>query len=269
MRLALCGDPHGDRGYIQKVFQFAAAQDCEKVIALGDLAWMWPTGRNPRYPKVDRTFRATVRDRIQNTGIPFVFLPGNHDNYDELPDDENAEPVELEPGITYLPRGCRWEWAGQRFAAIGGAYSIDKQGRLEAHAYWNQPLTWWAQEIPAPFVYERVIAGGPLDVLLTHEAPGGYYEPLGHHRNDEHLYREAAFVRSQLRDVVAACRPKILVHGHHHVRYSHDYETGDTPCRWRTKVVGLGANFGPFTDAVTTLTIDDRNLHVHLSGPHA
>lgn len=276
-RLLMAGDAHGDTRFIQKVYGCAHRNAVDIIIQLGDLGWAWPRSSG----STAKTIFTSYRD----FKIPFWFLPGNHDNYDFLPEDErkagdhnlplgpwplanpgNHKTVRTPlPGeeavITYLPRGCRFQIGAWTFGALGGAYSIDKnplgdfEGRINM-AKRTGVRTWWPQEIPPPFTAERLIEGGKIDILLSHDAPLNV-EVFSHHRNDAKLWQESRQTRRLLQDIVDACAPAHCFHGHHHVRYDetiYSAHGGNRDC----KVHGLGFNYGKFEDAVYILDVPDK-----------
>lgn len=96
----------------------------------------------------------------------------------------------------------------------------------------------WAQA-------EAVIADGPVDVVLAHDAPDRVMIPgINEHTAKfwpEHLIREANQHRALMGNVADALQPSLWVHGHYHVRY--EGRRLDSP----TRVVGL-AHDGEYAD---------------------
>lgn len=259
MKLLLVGDVHGDTQFIQSVYGRAKRTGIDRIIQLGDLGWAWPGSRAGTAKTIMRGYREFE--------IPFWFLAGNHDNYDALPSDEKQfEPEPLftfygdehdrlntQHGITYLPRGCRFTIGETVFGVLGGAYSIDKEARLDMAKRGKK--VWWPQEIPPPFTAERLIAGGPIDVLLSHDAPLNV-EVFSHHQNDHINWPQSRQTRRLLQDVVDACAPAHCFHGHHHVRYDEVIYSSHGNHR-DCAVHGLGFNYGPFGEAVFELEVKE------------
>lgn len=266
----MVGDCHGDTRFIQQIYGYAHKQSIDRIIQLGDLGWAWPGSQ--------ASTAKTILWGYKQFGIPFWWLPGNHDNYDFLPPDEcpqdqsvplgpfpqaaprinKAGVFAVRPGeeaaITYLPRGSRFTIGKTVFGALGGAYSIDKEYRLELAAR-GKSHVWWPQEIPPPFTAERLIAGGPIDILLSHDAPLNV-EVFSHHRFDHQHWPESRQVRRLLQDVVDACAPAYCYHGHHHTCYDEVIASSFGNNR-DCEVHGLGFNYGPFWEAIHEIEVDD------------
>jgi hypothetical protein len=83
---------------------------------------------------------------------------------------------------------------------------------------------WWPQEELTPVDLSRWITGGPVDVVLTHDAPAGVRIP-GIDRMSGVGYWGAQAIdtaekhRILLADALEPTRPAVVVHGHFHVRY--------------------------------------------------
>lgn len=141
--------------------------------------------------------------------------PGNHENFDtilKLP----VMPDGLAPwrsNIFILPRGGRTVIDGLTIGGLGGAYSIDQQWRTEGRDY-------WADEEPTPEEAEKLIAGGPVDVLLTHDAPAGV-PVVGIFELAPEAEARANETRVLLRDVVETLHPPLVFCGHWHQRRVH------------------------------------------------
>jgi UDP-2,3-diacylglucosamine pyrophosphatase LpxH len=202
VRLLLSGDPHGDVGYLGHVCVEAVEQQANRIFLLGDVAWGWPDG-------IGDALKDGMEALVQTFGVPFWFLDGNHDNHALLPEDA-TEPVDLGDGITYVPRGVAFEADGTRFLVMGGAYSIDQQGR-------KRYVDYWPEEMPTASQWQRAIDSGRADVLLSHEAPGDHVLG-GRHDADIARYPEAARMRANLLALIDVAQTPVAFHGHHHVR---------------------------------------------------
>lgn len=208
-RVALVGDTHANSVWTRRVIEELAAEGVDMVVQLGDFGW-WPqTGFAKKISKA-----ATV------AGITVCFIDGNHEDHEHLrlharlrnPGGRPTDPVEIYPSLWYLPRGCSWEWHGVRFRALGGGFSIDHAVRTPGHDWF--PI----EEVPSITEAERAIAGGPADVLLSHDFPALGYLLSGRAipEADERASRQ---VQHLLAKVVEAIEPKLVVHGHWHYPY--------------------------------------------------
>lgn len=203
MRILLAGDTHGNRGHVKYLFDQAVRFSCDRIVQLGDFGY-WPHAND---------FDEYVARLSKQSEIPFYWLDGNHENFDILEreaDMDSARPVQMENGLWYLPRGCTWEWEGVRYMAFGGAYSIDKEWRMEG-------VSWWPQELPTVAQQSRALDRGSVDILLTHDAPDGICPIITPGYKGDEI---SSVNRRWISALVDAVQPKILVHGHMHHRYS-------------------------------------------------
>ncbi|NNH74585.1 hypothetical protein HLB23_32855 [Nocardia uniformis] len=250
-KLLVIGDLHGNTGHALALLREAKKQGCDRIFAVGDFgAWEHvPSGR--RYFEV-------VNKAARREGVRVYFLDGNHDKtslihelYDEKRDDEGF--LTCRSHIRYAPRGHRWTWDDTRFAAFGGAYSVDKQRRLD----------WEAQRAAKPnerrrygTSRERVTAGSlwfpeeqmtdaeldalleadssPADILFTHDKPRDSHPDFNRKKHPDCLPNQARIQR-----VVETLHPAVLFHGHLHYRYTDQIWSGEGK---PTRVEGLAAD---------------------------
>lgn len=144
--------------------------------------------------------------------------------------------VDLTDRCVYLPRGHRWTWNGVRFGALGGAFSIDWRERRVG-------TSWWPEEVTTAKDVEK-LGSGPLDVLVTHDAPEGV--PLSGLRLPVEDQVRTDAVRSLVADAVKATSPALVLHGHWHRRHSFElsWPIGiDGRLEWgHAQVEGLASN---------------------------
>jgi hypothetical protein len=165
-----------------------------------------------------------VDDALRKAELELWFVDGNHECHPKLlryPIHENGRR-RLTDRIWHLPRGFRWTWDGVSFLALGGAYSIDRQRRIPNES-------WWPQEEITDAQIDDAIAGGKVDVLVSHDCPTGVEIPgLA---DSAHLWPPIDLIRAenhrlQLRRVVDAVQPSRIWHGHYHRRYESIAEMG-------------------------------------------
>ena len=72
----------------------------------------------------------------------------------------------LRSNIRILPRGGRAVIDGLTVGGLGGAFSVDYEHRIEGK-------DWWRNEEPTSEEATALSADGPLDLLITHDAPAG------------------------------------------------------------------------------------------------
>lgn len=234
-RVLLAGDWHGNADWAAGCLRVAAGAGCPVVLQLGDFG-LWP-GREEAY--LDR-----LEEEAGGLGVGLVWIDGNHEDHDSLdrwrPQADRQGLVAMRPHVTWASRGARWSWGGVRFGALGGAVSIDRFLRRAGH-------NWWPQEAVTEADVER-LGDEPLDVLATHAAPTAVTFPSRPLRLPGTIIEDARRVRALVDSAVARTRPRLVVHGHHHVRHraelpdyrveglAHDKSAG--PGAWA--VLGLG-----------------------------
>lgn len=215
MKVLLAGDTHGNLPHVRYVLDQALLAGVTTVMQVGDFGY-WPH-MAPFHDRVD--------ELASKVGVRWLWLDGNHENFDALEaavDVIAAGPQQMGEALWYLPRASTWEEAGCRFMALGGAYSIDKAYRLEG-------VSWWAQELITAAQVDRALDRGRVDVLLTHDAPEGVCPIVSPDYKDDSISRGN---RKAVSAVMEASQPQLLAHGHFHHRYSARVD--------RTQVEGLG-----------------------------
>lgn len=207
-RVLLAGDWHGNtRWAVQHVYPLARKQNCDVIVQLGDFGF-WHGREGERYLDV-------LNEKAATTGIPILWIDGNHENFDllyEIP--VRADGLrEVRPHVLHVPRAHRWTWGGRQFLACGGAASIDMAYRMPGRS-------WWAQESITTPEMDECIASGPVDVMLAHDTPVSVDMGYGGEGDlSLPLYtRNAAYGnRLALQHIVDAVQPALYVHGHWHV----------------------------------------------------
>lgn len=206
--LVVVGDWHGDQGWALQTIRSAAREGARLIIHVGDFGFDWPGAKRNRYE--ERLNRALIE-----YGVILIISPGNHDNHDtieKLPVDTDGLAT-FRSNIRVLPKGGRTQVEGLRIGGLGGAFSVDKAWRQSGK-------DWWANEEPTSRDAERLVAGGPVDILITHDAPAGVPLKSAFDLPDE-LGRHAERTRLLLRDVVDALAPPHVFCGHWHQRVEH------------------------------------------------
>lgn len=231
-RVWVCGDWHGSVPHVQRLLPQLRRSDpgVRTLLHLGDW-WM-----NPR--AVDYWARVAGVERV-------LVTLGNHEAWLDYTSALNEHPghaVRVSDVCWLLPRPFRFTIGGKAFLSLGGAASIDR--------LWRTPgKDWWAEETITAQHVQDAIAGGPSDVMLTHETPDS--TPVTEVRNlleappggvPWAAVAESARSRQRVDAVWAAVAPTLLLHGHMHV-----WGTDQTPDGRR--VVSLDRD-GPGVNAV-------------------
>lgn len=210
MKILVAGDTHGSLDHLSYLCATAVDAGAGLIVQVGDFGYVW---------SLDALRRADMI--LEAHGIQLWWLDGNHENFDLLEAGFGASPDDpistaMSDRIVYLPRGYRFTVDGVRCMAFGGAVSIDRQ--------WRKPgVSWWPQEtITEGQVRRAMEGGGVVDVLFCHDSPNNP-------RLDQFMLpgvgvselRDSALSRSAIDAVVAHTKPRLVIHGHYHGRYTH------------------------------------------------
>lgn len=202
---AIFGDWHGNAGWALTAIRSAAREGVRTALHVGDFGFDWPGAKRGRY-------ESKLNKYLVDLGMTLVISGGNHDNWEtmeKLPVD-NDGTAGVRSNIRVLPRGGRAMIEGLAVGGLGGAFSVDYRHRTEGK-------DWWANEEPTCEEASALVAGGPLDLLITHDAPSGV--PLkGDFELQPELAERAERTRVLLRVVVDSLRVPHVFCGHWHQR---------------------------------------------------
>jgi len=247
--LMLVGDSHGNTKYICAALTLAKDLGVSRILQLGDLG-IWPGEEG-------RLYLNAINDTSRATGVRFDFIDGNHEDFDQLDvyeresDRDPDGSVLVRPYVHWWPRGSTTVIGGRSFAFLGGAVSVDRFARKTGKS-------WWPQESLTQQQIDRFHASvkGPVDVMVTHDAPAsmpmrstGSYPP--------ELLRASYDMRLVLDKAVRHAKPKLLCHGHWHLRhYSRSHVKG-----FRFKTLGAGSE--SLLEGVCLLDLRDLSPATH------
>jgi len=244
VRVLIVGDLHCNTGAVFQVIDHAVEVQADLIVQVGDFGF-WPRTES------GRSFLRKTEARLAQRGLDLWWVAGNHDDLQAL----QSRPVEADgrrrvsEHIWHLPRGHRWVWGDTVWLAAGGAVSVDRYGRTEG-------VSWFRDEALTDAEVEQIVADGPVDVVVSHDAPWGT-ELLGRRlsldlpasecesswpddlleQSDEHMAR--------VRRLVDGVRASRVFHGHHHVRYEDEVAATQGP----VQIIGLGDDRGPTAEA--------------------
>jgi hypothetical protein len=132
------GDTHGDFGrFSYKNFpESRKFSENDYVIVLGDFGLFWDDSRTNAY------WRGWLESKPYN----FLFVAGNHENYDYLNNPVHYSYVNMFGGnvrkfgsnIFMLENGGSYRIETYTFLIMGGGLSIDKNRRKEGVSWWNK-----------------------------------------------------------------------------------------------------------------------------------
>lgn len=227
-RAVFFGDWHGDLGFASTALQEAYnTLQPDVYFHVGDFGF-WPQENEecwqPEYlPGLERFLAAQ--------GKTLYFVDGNHEQHKWLatfPIDENGlRPISEH--IIHIPRGAALMVGSKKLVGFGGARSIDRSLRVLDES-------WFLEEMITQEDLDRALENVTADILLTHERPfegnsGRTMDFLS--KIDAEQQRRFVMTAAERLDV------KLLVHGHHHHRY--------TSTDFQFKIEGLGCNDHPMT----------------------
>lgn len=216
--VAVAGDWHGNLAWALKAVKAAHDAGAAVVLQLGDFGYWRPDPSTRKY-----LFR--LERQLSALDVQLLWVDGNHEDHARL----SALPLAadgtrpISDHIAHLPRGHRWTWddAGgiaSTWLALGGAVSLDRQWRRAGK-------TWWPEETINEDDAATAVAGGPADVLVSHDSPAGVAIPdMRAGLWPAEAVADADRHRARLRRVVDEVCPRQLWHGHYHVRYDGDLE---------------------------------------------
>lgn len=205
-RVAVVGDIHGNFRWLDIVARAVQtlAPDITTMLQLGDWA-MDPD---------------TTDEALNGTGIERIYVTlGNHEQWDQLSPLLDAHPgaaIRVSDITWILPRPARLTISGRGVLSLAGAVSVDKAWRQEG-------VSWWQDEEITREHVSAAIAGGPADLMLTHESPAGTpvravreilrTNPFGFPAD---AIADSATSRARVAKVWNIVYPELLIHGHMH-----------------------------------------------------
>ena len=125
-RIGFAGDWHGNVAWATSRLQAFGNAGITTVYQIGDFG-LWPGSSGKR-------FLRAVDSACEHSGLHLFIVLGNHEDYDRVKlmrtDDAGWLYLKDYPRLRFATRGHTWiDGAGTRFAALGGAGSIDRNIR--------------------------------------------------------------------------------------------------------------------------------------------
>jgi hypothetical protein len=258
-RIGLAGDWHGNLPWAESRIRLFAAAGITIIYQLGDFGlWPGPSGKK---------FLYRVDAECERSGVRLFVVLGNHEDYGRVAsmrtDNDGWLFLGDYPRLRFAQRGHTWvDDSGTRFAALGGAGSIDRNLRRPGLSWWpGEELT---DDDSTRLVHNVHEQGWPrIDVMLTHDAPAGLRR-LGMPSRPAWLTPEVEAYcdaqRVRLRAAMDEVAPRTLAHGHWHTTFRDGWD-GITPdgFDYRCEVFGLAMD-GIMANAVTALTVPGVGL---------
>lgn len=223
-KIAVAGDWHKNERWalsvIPQIAERLPGEEDKVILHAGDLGIHRETAEHERAGRAcyRQAYLEALTGTLEDHDAFLWFCEGNHEDHPYLKElaDRNGirsgrDYGQITSRIRWLPRGTRWEWHGKTWLALGGAVSVDKLLRTRG-------VSWFPEEEITDEQEAAVIAGGPADVLLSHDAPGD--APLVLARPAPRAWQPvipaADAHRERLQRVCMAVRPSHVFHGHYH-----------------------------------------------------
>lgn len=258
-RVLLVADLHANTGAAEAVIDHASTLGAHLILQVGDYGF-WHDMRGQKFAR-------RVEARLALRGLELWWIDGNHEDFDRLlalavGDDGRRQ---ISDHVWHLPRGHRWTWGETAWVAVGGAVSVDKNLRAAG-------INWFPQEELSDEEADRIIAGGPADVVVAHDAPLGVPLLRARLKQDLPAWRRGSqwpvglLVSSdehqrRVRRVVEGVQAQRVFHGHHHWRYSDVLAAAHGP----VLIEGLGMDLDPLPARV--LLVDSGGTPI-IEDPH-
>ncbi|ROS56577.1 metallophosphoesterase [Frigoribacterium sp. PhB118] len=216
--VAIAGDWHSNRAAARRAMRLVHLHSPEVVtfLHLGDF--------NLGSEKPWAAYRKFLAEAMREYGVRRMLVtPGNHDNWERLAPRFAEEPntpysVPHLESVAFLPRGYQFSLGGRSFLSFGGAASPDQEKRVRGK-------DWWPEEEPTRAEADLAGSTRGVDVLLTHEAVNGGTAKVDRVLANPNLrlfseegLRASSRSRSMVTDVWHRTMPRILFHGHMHVK---------------------------------------------------
>lgn len=249
MIIGLIGDLEGNRDWaVSQLRALGRRGDIQVACQLGDLRF----GMGPHHEE----YLAAIESVCAEFELRLLCISGNHENWamlDNLWEETPGQPLTLSDHVSMLPRGYRWELGGRSFVALGSAPSVNRELLTEG-------VNWWPTEVLTDEHVDATIAGGPAEIMLTHDSPGPPYctEPVKDIIvNNPWDWPDSIRAYAQdgidkLTRAVLGVKPRLLIHGHFHVSGETVVRLPDAP--HDTTIWSIAANRDP--DNVRLLDLD-------------
>jgi predicted phosphodiesterase len=173
--ILVIGDVHGKVSEYRAILKAAEFRGIGQSIQLGDMGF-------------SDSYRGLASVDPERHG----FIPGNHDNYDNLP-----------------PHALKGDFGEtDEFFWVRGAFSVDRRYRTEG-------VSWWPQEEISMAAADRLLSRWELskpEVVLSHDCPESVVPRVI--TNDWKI--EPSRANQILQSALEIHRPRLWIFGHHH-----------------------------------------------------
>jgi len=230
--IMVLGDTHGNIDAASGAVFRAQAKDIKTIVQVGDFGY---------WEHYDHgAFLDQLSSACKRAGVNFFWIDGNHDNHPMLWKKYTEKTkdgfIKVREHLFYIPRGHVWEWDGLKMMGVGGAYSIDKDWRIQKQGGHDTEQLWWSTEMLTEEEIEFAKSRGKVDILFTHDCPTSFenHAPWMH-KSDFN----SSWHRRQMNEIGTTAQPAYWFHGHMHHFVRYDHRTGGDSY---AKVIGLACD---------------------------
>jgi UDP-2,3-diacylglucosamine pyrophosphatase LpxH len=204
--LLFLGDHHGEWGAVFNIIYSKNISDCH-IICVGDggEGFITKTAQLEQFENLNQLFK--------QRNIEYKSIRGNH-----------SDPYFFQnPGLVTLSNFqlvedySLFSYKNKTIQLIGGAISIDREGRAINVSYWENENVIFAREKLRK-----------VDILVTHTAPSQCFPQqfneivYGWAREDAYLIEDLNEERSLMDEIFKICQPSFHVYGHFHSSWSEE-----------------------------------------------
>lgn len=185
-RFLITGDKHGDFRLMPLVINRLGLQKDDTLIILGDAGinyYVKKNGKNSEYMYKDTNKTKITKEYLKGLSVTFFCVQGNHEARAENIEGYKTKMwhggkvnyQEEYPNILFSIDGEVYDIKGKKTLVLGGAYSVDKQYRID------MGYSWFADEQMSEEskdkVRELIKKDNKFDMVLSHTCPLKY-EPV-------------------------------------------------------------------------------------------
>lgn len=182
------------------------------VIICGDAGFVWSGDDKDQH----------WIDWIDRKPWTTVYVCGNHENFDLLKkypvvDFHGAKAHQISHSLYHILRGEIFEINDETFFCFGGAFSHDRECRVEN-------ISWWQDELPVQREIDNAITNlnkynHKVDYIITHDVPTEINMALGYTIPNMNNYDKGKYIHicQFLQNVFETVQYKVWFAGHYHI----------------------------------------------------
>lgn len=217
MEALILGDTHGSLSAIREAILACQTHSVKKIFQLGDFGYWEHTPEG-------KMFLDLVDKWLRLAGLTLDFIDGNHENHRKLREYPDLGGYsQIRETIRYLHRGSIHTFGSTEIACLGGAWSIDKDSRVEGHS-------WWPEELIDVWDLDK-FEGQTADVMFSHEVPSSVDLNTQLILQGKYPYTHIPISfdqRVMVQQAIDHLEVTEVYHGHHHIRYTNKPYNGLT-----------------------------------------